>query len=81
MASATKSIRVRRSPQRIPPEEFKRFERSPFGALWILVYATTAAIVVTTAILAAVCVSVSRRFFGGNRELRSSQNQDRRMKP
>jgi hypothetical protein len=78
MASATKSIQSACLSQRIPAEKHKPSELS--AAFWILIYASTALIVVTTAILVAACVSVSMRLFGDYRGLRRGQHLDRRMK-
>jgi hypothetical protein len=59
MASATKSIQLVRSPQRIPTEKLKRFDRSEFGAVWTLIYAFAALLLVTTAIVVGLCLSLS----------------------
>ena len=56
MASANKSILLSRSPQRIPPKKRKRFEL--LAALWILIYASTALLLVTTAIVVGLCLSL-----------------------
>jgi hypothetical protein len=59
MASANKSIQSPRFPQRIPPDKSTQSDCSGFGALWILLYASTALILATTSIVVAVCVSIS----------------------
>jgi hypothetical protein len=56
MASATKSIQLCRSSQRIPPEIRKRSELS--AAIWISFYVSTALLVVTTAMAVLLCLSV-----------------------
>jgi hypothetical protein len=58
MASATKSIQLVRSPQRIPTEKLKPFDRSAFGAVWTLIYASAALPLVTTAIVVGLCLSL-----------------------
>jgi ABC-type polysaccharide/polyol phosphate export permease len=58
MASAIKSIQLVRSPQRIPTEKLKRFDRSAFGAVWTLIYVFTALVLMTTAIVVGLCLSL-----------------------
>jgi hypothetical protein len=62
MASAIKSIGLRRSSQRIPAEKHKPSEL--FAAFWTLIYASTALLLVTTSIIVAACASLSDSAWG-----------------
>jgi hypothetical protein len=59
MASATKSIGLRRSSQRIPTQKHKQFEAAASGALWTLIYASAALFLATAAIIVVFCLSHS----------------------
>jgi hypothetical protein len=58
MASATKSIQLSRSSQRIPTQRFKQLKEAASGALWTLIYTSTALLLVTTAIVVGLCLSL-----------------------
>ena len=58
MASTNKSILLRRSSQRIPTRKFKQLKEAASGALWTLIYASTALLLVTTAIVVGLCLSL-----------------------
>ena len=70
MASATKSIGLPCSSQRIPPEKRKRSKL--LTVLWTLIYVSIALFLVTTSIVVGVCASLldaARRFaFGRNQK-------------